>query len=936
MKRSLVVGGLIGVLVGIPLILMALGGMPAIPSFEGVSLSSDYMPLDPVLDVLAMLAWAIWAYLALAIVLRVASEIASARRLPGHRALVTASGVIIPQPIRRMIDFAIGGALVAAAITGRSLASEAPPKAISAAVVSTSPWDAAPPVRVRPSIETRPYIVRAGDSLWRIAERELGSGFKWREIFALNKGKQFSDGRSLRNPRLILPGWTLTLPGDARAREASPRETQEEASRPDARPSLRVVQEPTSVQSMTHTTEITRSAPETPPPARAPVPAAPSKPILTLPSGGMIAASFGCGVLGAELLGRLRRRRARRLDEPLGDVSEWESREPKLVRELRHAGATPTASRLDVAVEALVDAWRSQRNDSPQILAVIEEQRGVTTYIATPEGSLPPRAGGRIGPEVAFEHTDGVVRATIRGPFPPEVRRRMTPIELGMLVPLGARRGVSVHAAALGLGTMSIEGADAGAAMKQMILSLAAPASPGDLSLFLIGDGDGALERLPHVTRSARWEEAGELLHGIQGELIRRARLLANAGDEWSSRTDELLPALVIVASAPPPSLRGVVEAIGNEVSKLGGTLFALGWHPQSTNLHIHAQEMLQLETDLPLPRQIQPFLLDEAQANDAIRVIAESQEDAQEAQHAEAPPGVVVPLTRDAEHGEEAIQDVHQPPESQAPQLAPIVVRCLGHFEVARDGEVMADGWRKKSRELLAYLVAHEKGEAKERIAEALWPGEEIQRGQRLFELAASFLRTQVRQGNALRYVEKVGDSFRLEPAAWQIDAWEFTRLAEEGLRNEGATAPEVTLRAAIALYHGEFCDDTYYEWAEPVRERYRSLFIRVCARLTDILMDSGRQEEALDILEKATEVDPLCEDLWRRAMLAEIALGRSAAALDRYGRLKSLLAKELEVEPDPATQRIARDIEVSLRRKPSHHSSELGKSEMTAARAE
>ena len=54
--------------------------------------------------------------------------------------------------------------------------------------------------------------VERGDSLWRIAARNLGSGARWREIFDLNAGKPQADGRSLRDPHLILIGWVLELP----------------------------------------------------------------------------------------------------------------------------------------------------------------------------------------------------------------------------------------------------------------------------------------------------------------------------------------------------------------------------------------------------------------------------------------------------------------------------------------------------------------------------------------------------------------------------------------------------------------------------------------------------------------------------------------------------------------------------------------------------
>ena len=58
----------------------------------------------------------------------------------------------------------------------------------------------------------RAVIVRRGDSLWRIAARHLGSGARWKEIFDLNVGKTQPDGRSLRDPNLILIGWVLWLP----------------------------------------------------------------------------------------------------------------------------------------------------------------------------------------------------------------------------------------------------------------------------------------------------------------------------------------------------------------------------------------------------------------------------------------------------------------------------------------------------------------------------------------------------------------------------------------------------------------------------------------------------------------------------------------------------------------------------------------------------
>ena len=54
--------------------------------------------------------------------------------------------------------------------------------------------------------------VQRGDSLWRIASRHLGAGDRWQEIFDLNRSRVQADGRTLRDPNLILIGWVLELP----------------------------------------------------------------------------------------------------------------------------------------------------------------------------------------------------------------------------------------------------------------------------------------------------------------------------------------------------------------------------------------------------------------------------------------------------------------------------------------------------------------------------------------------------------------------------------------------------------------------------------------------------------------------------------------------------------------------------------------------------
>ncbi|MER5222102.1 BTAD domain-containing putative transcriptional regulator [Streptomyces flaveus] len=57
---------------------------------------------------------------------------------------------------------------------------------------------------------------RHHDSLWEIAERHLGDGRRYKEIYQLNKDRAQPDGSKLSEASLIRPGWILEMPGDAR------------------------------------------------------------------------------------------------------------------------------------------------------------------------------------------------------------------------------------------------------------------------------------------------------------------------------------------------------------------------------------------------------------------------------------------------------------------------------------------------------------------------------------------------------------------------------------------------------------------------------------------------------------------------------------------------------------------------------------------------
>ena len=56
---------------------------------------------------------------------------------------------------------------------------------------------------------------RHHDTLWEIAQRHLGDGRRYKEIYELNKDRVQPDGSRLTNAALIRPGWIMMMPPDA-------------------------------------------------------------------------------------------------------------------------------------------------------------------------------------------------------------------------------------------------------------------------------------------------------------------------------------------------------------------------------------------------------------------------------------------------------------------------------------------------------------------------------------------------------------------------------------------------------------------------------------------------------------------------------------------------------------------------------------------------
>lgn len=118
------------------------------------------------------------------------------------------------RPIRALVAAAcmvLLAVVVPAAARTPRLASSTP--RVSATISTPVVAPASQARRVTPKLAPAPttVTVRAGDTLWSIAEARLGDGNRWQLLWRLNARARMPGGR-FTDPDLIRPGWRLRLP----------------------------------------------------------------------------------------------------------------------------------------------------------------------------------------------------------------------------------------------------------------------------------------------------------------------------------------------------------------------------------------------------------------------------------------------------------------------------------------------------------------------------------------------------------------------------------------------------------------------------------------------------------------------------------------------------------------------------------------------------
>jgi DNA-binding SARP family transcriptional activator len=258
--------------------------------------------------------------------------------------------------------------------------------------------------------------------------------------------------------------------------------------------------------------------------------------------------------------------------------------------------------------------------------------------------------------------------------------------------------------------------------------------------------------------------------------------------------------------------------------------------------------------------------------------------------------------------------------------QKGVLFVRLLGEVNVLRDGSALSLPASRKTRALLAYLVAARTPQSRQRLCDLFWDGPDDPRAALRWSLTK--LRPVVDGPGVTRIVaDRERVAFSGEGVG--VDLFEVNALVGAS----AATAGTDALRRAAAALRGDFLEgldlpDCYrfHEWCSGERERVRALRLAVLDALVERTSDAP--EEALGHARQRLASDPLADTAHASVVRLLARLGRKADALAQVETCRRILERELGGRRSPALDAArleigravpVRDVDAHLVRTPS-----------------
>ncbi|CAN5327349.1 BTAD domain-containing putative transcriptional regulator [soil metagenome] len=235
--------------------------------------------------------------------------------------------------------------------------------------------------------------------------------------------------------------------------------------------------------------------------------------------------------------------------------------------------------------------------------------------------------------------------------------------------------------------------------------------------------------------------------------------------------------------------------------------------------------------------------------------------------------------------------------------------ISVLGQFRV-RIGErdIPPDAWKRRKAAAIVKILALAPDHRlhREQMMELLWPELHPEQAANSLYQALHALR---------RTVDPVGAGgvrhVILRDQVVQINPDIPVRVDVVTFEDAGAAARRLrdwrSYRQALELYTGDLLpDDRYEPWASDRREELRDEYISLLLELADLHDETGDHSDTIAELRRVVGADPLHEPAHRALMRLYARSGHRQHAIRQFDTLRDALASELEVEPEPESERL------------------------------
>ncbi|MBV1935275.1 hypothetical protein KUF83_01695, partial [Streptomyces sp. BV286] len=737
---------------------------------------------------------------------------------------------------------------------------------------------------------------RHHDSLWEVAERHLGDGRRYKEIYQLNKDRTQPDGSKLSEASLIRPGWIMEMPGDARGGEL--------VEMPDEAPKVSPeVQRQISDYARTGgahqqgggqqgggSGSLDRDTAHISLPEQRPAPdrghgqgqqgqQEQAGPAAGEDSGfGLPQALLGAPLLAAGLLGALGRRRRQALwQSALGAVGGRRGMEPPTptgaaadAQDALLVGADPEGVRLlDLSLRGLAASLAGESRPLPTVYAAWMSGNGdLHLQLAQPAGK--PPAPWQLGQDQTFwmlaradaERYEDVDTAA---PYPGLVSLG-TMDDSRLLLNLEAVPGIV---------SLSGREQDRAGVFASVAAELATNGWSDRMTITLVGFGEDLTPLAPNRLRHLDDVEA--LVETMEAETRQRRGALGAAGQDsvLTGRTGPAqhtrwAPHLVLLAAEPTAEDAVKLAELAADASRLGigylvgtqsGDLPGAAWEMEITGEGKLLAPLLGLELDAQL--------LPVAQQRAVVELFTDADPERDDDRPTTTPPFLV----DISEQGRPAVY-----------------ARLVGPYEII--GLETPDGERSPLlHEALALLLLHREGVHPRVLSSALWPrGVTDDVRDALVERLRAWLGGDP-DGTARLGTDPTG---RLKLAKSVVSDLDVLRsLYHEATQGRGANSRAVRgrlLTDALVLVRGPLLAERpagRYGWLthEIIDAQLPLLVADIGLALSAFHLEKGRAEKAIEALDAALGSAPGDERLWNELL-------RATHATDDTARLQRVAA--------------------------------------------